>query len=279
MRIFFLVFIFTTGNMFGWGEEGHKLIAERAFLSLPGEMRNFLGWKSFVVAHSTDPDTRRDTTKGEAPRHYIDIDFYREFRTAKMIYNRDSLQKMYSPVEIEKQGILPWAIEESYKNLVNALRSGDAKTSQQMMADLAHYVADAHQPMHTILNYNGQLTGQKGIHARYESIMVEKYFSFISSSVIAGQIVPMNDCLSFSSKFIESTHFLYPVIFEADKIAYNESGKEYNETYYKILWFYTKNITIMLLNNAVSSLASLYLSAWQEAGKPDISKFSGLQSH
>ena len=40
-------------------------------------------------------------------------------------------------------------------------------------ADLGHYLADAHVPLHTTGNYNGQRTNQTGIHALWETHNVE----------------------------------------------------------------------------------------------------------
>ena len=40
---------------------------------------------------------------------------------------------------------------------------------------LSHYVSDAIQPFHGVINYDGQLTKQNGIHARFESALVERY--------------------------------------------------------------------------------------------------------
>ena len=34
-----------------------------------------------------------------------------------------------------------------------------------LATDLGHYIANAHVPLHTTLNYNGQLSNQSGFHA------------------------------------------------------------------------------------------------------------------
>ncbi|MGC6428813.1 MAG: hypothetical protein ACON4Y_05945 [Flavobacteriales bacterium] len=44
-------------------------------------------------------------------------------------------------------------------------------------SDLGHYIADANVPLHTTINYDGQLTGQKGIHAFWESRLPELFSS------------------------------------------------------------------------------------------------------
>ena len=42
-------------------------------------------------------------------------------------------------------------------------------------ATLGHYMGDAHVPFHAVLNYDGQLTNQHGIHARFEAMLFERY--------------------------------------------------------------------------------------------------------
>src|SRR5690625_6385588 len=45
----------------------------------------------------------------------------------------------------------------------------------RLCADIGNYVADAHVPLHTTVNYNGQLTGQTGLHAFWESRIPELF--------------------------------------------------------------------------------------------------------
>jgi hypothetical protein len=40
-------------------------------------------------------------------------------------------------------------------------------------AEIGHYIADAHVPLHASSNHNGQLTDQKGIHGFWESRVPE----------------------------------------------------------------------------------------------------------
>ena len=42
-------------------------------------------------------------------------------------------------------------------------------------AFLGHYLSDAQVPFHAALNHDGQLTGQWGIHSRFETETFERY--------------------------------------------------------------------------------------------------------
>src|SRR5690606_7761813 len=51
----------------------------------------------------------------------------------------------------------------------------DPQSILRISADLGHYIGDAHVPLHTTRNYNGQLTGQEGIHGFWESRLPELF--------------------------------------------------------------------------------------------------------
>ena len=79
---------------------------------------------------------------------------------------------------VDKNGTLPWRTEEIYTKLVEAFTQKAAYSRENIKffsSVIAHYVADAHVPFHAALNYDGQLTGQWGIHARFETELFERY--------------------------------------------------------------------------------------------------------
>ena len=100
-----------------------------------------------------------------------------------MIEDKKELTAIYGDTMVTKQGILPWATLDTYNKLIQAFKDKNKDKVLLYTSDLGHYVGDGHQPMHTMLNYNGQLTGQKGVHARYEIKMVDKYIKDIDSSI------------------------------------------------------------------------------------------------
>ena len=59
-------------------------------------------------------------------------------------------------------------VDWSYRRLVQAFHEQNRESILRAASDLGHY-GDAHVSLHTTLNYNGQLTGQKGIHALWET--------------------------------------------------------------------------------------------------------------
>jgi len=265
----------TLQSVYGWGAKGHKLIAKHAVMLLPAEMKDFRQLSDYLIAESNQPDRRKEYLKDEGPKHYINIDFYKEFNQARMVEKRDSLAKIYGSRVVAEHGVLPWILEDTYHQLVTALKKKEKEKTKEMMRDLCHYLADAHQPMHTTSNYNGQLSGQLDIHERYESMMLDEHlYELDNASPACGKIKKIADPAHFFFQTIYTANARGPILLAADKAAVLQSNGNYDSLYYAILWFKTKEVTEEALQEASLSLASIYFTAWLEAGKP---KFNSLK--
>jgi hypothetical protein len=268
-----LLILLFTNNTSAWGYKGHSLINKKAVESLPSEMNGFKKWADFITEHASDPDKRRDSDSTEFPKHFIDIDFYKEFRQGKMVEDKAKLSAIYSDSTVRSMGILPWATINTFNNLVEAFKSKDKAKSLLYASDLGHYVADAHQPMHNIMNYDGQLTGQKGIHARYEEKMIDMFSGEMDNIIDPFSVKRIDKPLEYIFTYIFNSNSVAPVLFDADNFAFKESGSRENESYYNILWFRTKYVTKIQFNMAAQDLASLIYTAWIKAGKPSFKNF------
>ena len=176
-----------------WGMEVHKDITRRALDALPAELKPFFDvQREFIVEHSADPDlwrivNLRGDRGDEEPNHFIDIDGLDEPRPFTNVPREwDAYVKRYGLERANTIGRLPWRIEEIFGTLVTRLREAGkgspayaASNARYLAAVLAHYIEDAHQPFHAVLNYNGQLTGQQGIHARFETDLIVRNRSTI----------------------------------------------------------------------------------------------------
>ena len=265
-----ILFLSFTQTAFSWGKKGHELINKMSVYYLPVEMKAFVNWGKYLEDHAADADIRKRTDPSERPKHYIDIDYYKEFLEGRMIENEDSLIAKYGKERVYKEGILPWAILKTYKNLIKAFKNRNKSKALFYAADLGHYVADAHQPMHTVMNYNGQFTNQKGIHARYEITMVNEHLNDIRKSLEIEPASYVKKPLKFIFNFIANSNSVCDILFNADKLATKESGSTENKNYYKILWFRTKYITEIQFNSAAEDIAALIYTAWIHGGKPSL---------
>ncbi|TND09092.1 MAG: hypothetical protein FD123_1495 [Bacteroidetes bacterium] len=157
-----------------WGFYGHKRINRMAVFTLPPDMIGFYKKHiDFVTEHAVDPDKRRYGNPDEAPRHYIDIDHYGKKALDSMPrYWKQAVTK-YTEDTLMAYGIVPWHIDKMLYRLTEAFKEGNIDKILHYSADIGHYIGDAHVPLHTTENYNGQLTGQHGIHGFWESRVPE----------------------------------------------------------------------------------------------------------
>ncbi len=270
----FIVFLFLTPKNYPWGKVGHKLINKEAVGIFPPEMIAFKGWQDYLIDHAVDADDRRKFDKTEPPKHYIDIDYYKEFNNGRMIYDEQQLEAIYGDSIVKAIGLLPWATINTYNNLINAFKENNRDKALIYAADLAHYIADGHQPFHTVMNYNGQLTNQKGIHGRYEIDMIDKYYNQIMGTISPDKVNYINDPLNYIFNYISNSNSVCNVILDADNFAYNAVKNHDSDEYYRLLWLKTKYITTIQLTKASEDVASLIYSAWVDAGKPDYKLFN-----
>lgn len=262
------MFLIPTVLIFGWGDKGHKLITSFAMKQLPPQMKFSEAFKSAIIEHSVDPDNRKRDDKTEGPKHFIDIDFYKEFSDGIVIMSRDSLNKLYGEQVVTREGILPWATETTFYRLIQAFKDKDKDKVLLFASDLAHYVGDGHQPLHATVNYNGQLTDQKGVHSRYEIEMLDQYLNVLEKSYDDQIPYYVNSIPSMIFNYIAEANNYVELILSADKFASKKTDGKFDREYYRLLWFKTKYITINEINSAALSLSSLIYSAWEDAGRP-----------
>lgn len=84
-------------------------------------------------------------------------------------------QTAFAIDRFSQHGILPYHLLTAYRQLISAFKAQDYNRILRNSAEIGHYIGDAHVPLHTTTNYNGQLTNQVGIHAFWESRLPELY--------------------------------------------------------------------------------------------------------
>lgn len=259
-------------SLLGWGAEGHKVVNKKAMESLPAEMRDFKAWTDYIVEHSADPDKRRKYDEAEAPRHFINLDYYNEFIHGKMIRDKNVLIETYSDSLVTEIGILPWHSIFIYNEIVDAFKQKNSSKAMALISDFGHYIADAHNPLHTVLNYDGQRTNQKGIHRRYESQMFVRNINEVAENLKMHNPVLIANTADFIWNYTMASNLSQCIIFTADTEAAKIDNK-FGDEYFRLLWLKTKHFTFQQMNNAVFAFSSLVYSAWVEAGKPAFNEF------
>lgn len=260
--IFVLLSLLALSSLYGrWGWNGHRFINNVAVDHLPEPMSFFKDHRDYLSQHSTDPDTDSDP----GYYHYIDIDYYPEFFAGTLPSGWDEMIALYGLDIMEDNGLIPWVIEWWISDLTSLMENGNWDQVWQVAAELGHYVADSHQALHLTLNYNGQLTGNHGIHSRYETHMINPHLGKISfrDSLASYWDNPLDSIFAY----IEDIYPLVGYIMEADNRAVTRDPN-YGDAYYEHLWEDMGEATIWSLNRAVIDLASIWYTVWTNAGEP-----------
>src|SRR4051812_27578707 len=163
-----------------WGFEAHKFILDRAITLLPPEIRPFFEkFRVTIVEHAIDPDLWRTAGwEEESTRHFVDLDAYGPYPFKDLPRDYDEAVKRFGKDFVTKTGLLPWRAQEIQTKLAEAFaqKTPYARDNIKFFSSvIGHYLADAHVPFHASLNHDGQLTGQWGIHSRFETELFERY--------------------------------------------------------------------------------------------------------
>ena len=173
-RIFSLLLVIALISFSSWGFLVHRTINQISIYNLPEPLRSFFHKdKANLVYNSVRPDIRRNTDKTEGSKHYIDLEKFGPNAANNMPMDWATAVKKYSEDTLKEYGWGPYNAMMQLDKLTKAFKSGNADSIYFYAADLAHYIGDLHVPLHTTDNHDGQLTGQKGMHALWESTIPE----------------------------------------------------------------------------------------------------------
>jgi hypothetical protein len=283
------VSLLNSPTLFSWGFFAHKKINRLAVFTLPPEMIGFYKYHiEFITEHAVDPDKRRYAVEGEAERHFIDIDRYSKngedpFEAVPKKW-KDAVEK-FGEETLKANGIVPWHIDVMVRRLTEAFRKEDLDKILRVSADLGHYIGDAHVPLHTTENYNGQLTNQKGIHGFWESRLPELYSS--NYDFFVGKAKYIEDPLQKAWDVVKASFAAKDsvLLFEAEltkkfppdrKYSYENRGatlmKVYSEEFSKAYNNMLNGMVERRMRESIITVGSLWYTAWVNAGQPDLKR-------
>lgn len=278
-----------TPLLVSWGICGHEKINHMAVLMLPSPMQTFFyNHIDFITQESTVPDLRKYTLndRSESPRHYIDLENYGGLDS--LPHTMEAAKKKYDEKFLSQNGILPWYMESMMEKLTKAFKEKKKTEILFIAADLGHYLADAHMPLHTTDNHDGQKTDQKGIHAFWEAQLPELYVNTYTFKTTGASYIDnvhkeiwnilrnsheLADTLLMAEQTLKRS---YPAskIYETDasdaiiKNKFNQPvhSKAYAAKYHEAL----KGMVEKQMVKATNATANFWYTAWVNAGKPDL---------
>ena len=259
-----------------WGFAAHRFITDQMIALLPAEIRPiFEERRAEIVLRSVDPDLWRNIFPEEDPHHFLDLDYYGKYPFPDLPREYDRAVQRWGRETVNAQGLLPWRVAELFGKLQREFESLRRENAPVFVADniayyaasLAHYVEDGHVPLHSVVNYDGRLTGQAGLHGRWESEMFDRTRARIKVAPAAPQ--PVKDPREFMFQVLLDSYQLSDGVLAADRAAV--IGRElYDDGYFEALAGSQFPVMEKRLNDAITGVAAMIAGAWEAAGRPAV---------
>ena len=273
-----------------WGFFGHRLLNRLAVYTLPPEMLPFFKANiDYLTANATRPDSRRTVVPTEAPRHFMDVDVYGDSALTRRGLPRayaDAVALAGGEDSLLRHGIVPWQVALMKNQLTAAFRARDADRIRYLAADLGHYVADACVPLHTTRNYNGQFTGQRGIHALWESRLPE--LQAADYDLLTGQAPYLDQPTEAAWAAVARAHAAVDSVFQMEKLvsaelpedrkySYEPRGNQAASRVYsqEFSLAYHRRLNGQVerqLRYAARLIGAYWYTCWVDAGQPDLTR-------
>lgn len=281
-RLLLFACLFITNRCVAWGYAAHTVTCREAVKLLDSPLGEYFTLNiNYLADHSIDPDLWRkdkETYPEEGHGHYIDADLYEPYPFRNIPRSWEKAIIKYGKKNLKGWGTAPWRIEQFYEKLLLEFSSGQWEESLQTAAVLAHYISDIHVPFHTAENYNGQLTGNKGVHKRWEADMVEEYI--LDSIQPEGSLETVLNPVEKAFEIVEESFPHLNEILETETRARQSLSVESRQIipdwdksmkgtgYIRILYEETGDLAIARMNASSLRIASYWHSAWVKAGRP-----------
>ena len=191
-----------------------------------------------------------------------------------------------------KHGVLPYNLARLQRSLTKAMEEKDRDRILRISADMGHYIGDAHVPLHTTSNYNGQQTNQLGIHAFWETRLPELYADE-NYDFWVGQSTYIKKPVEHYWNIVLNSHSLVQEVLTIEKRlseqfpksqqdCFEERGESglqrmpcraYAKAYHKALKGQVEN----QMRSAIHSVGSAWYTAWIDAGQPNFNRLRNFE--
>ncbi len=279
-----LLLLLTVRDTAGWGFWAHREIHRHAIKILPAPLDKFFKrYADSLIARSVEPDLRRGHDSLEQYYHYIDFERYGVYPFTELPRDYEAAVKKFGKQTVDTNGTVPWRIADFTERLSAAMKRKKEEEIVFYASFLGHYIADANVPLHTTENYDGQLSGQRGIHSRWESRLPEKYGAQFRFDV--GNAEYIADPLAYAFEIVLESHRLVDSVLALDRKAkeglaesdtysvIQRRGRteyQYSDLYYKRYYRLLNGMIERRMALSAQRVASYWYTAWVNAGKPHL---------
>jgi len=253
-----------------------------------------LGGKSEKTVYDWEQQTYRNFVFRNIVNNYYEDEWLINCDSLNQLFVQHQIkldcQSAFALDRFSEYGILPYHLVQMQSKLTQAFLDGDLNRILQYSADFGHYIGDAHVPLHTTENYNGQLTDQLGIHAFWESripeLFSDQYFDYFvgkaqyvtfpqdhywdivlkSHSYLDSVLLVEKD---LSERFPEDKQYCYDDRLErTQRTQCREYAAAYNER--------LKGMVERRMQESILAVGTAWYTAWIDAGQPDLSNLGNF---
>jgi len=253
-----------------WGRNAHKLVVNQAIDTLPQDIRSFFeSYRGILIQHVIDPLDNVAKTPAEKRNNHLYLDKYGRFPFDVLPRSYRAAVTKYGKSKVEANGVLPWQIGVYSQKLTEDMKTGHWDEAKLDAAILANYVTEAHDPFSTTEDFDGKLTAQAGVNERFGTTLIDRYSSFFPMR--PNDAVLINDPTDHAFEVCLGSHSWLETILLADRNAY-VAGKSYsyNDEYYDRFYNQAAAMLIRQLSEASTDVGSYWLTAWINAGRPQL---------
>ncbi len=242
-----------------WWNTGHAHITEGAVQHLPPPLLDFFEAHAATVGYYSGI---------EPPSSHW---FHRNAYPESFPHDYDELVALYGEQYVQDNGVAPWNAEGYADYLATLMAAAVTSTDWTNLlfpaGALAHYIEDLHNALHTTTNYDGQETGNDGIHHRYEGVMVSQHLGDLVITPAPAECVYYASLLDAVFDSIDVTYPYVDDVMAADDAA-DAVDPTHGSVYYTTLWNLTGSFTHERFQAASELVASAWYTAWVDAGEP-----------
>jgi hypothetical protein len=241
------------------------------------------------VAETLLPDYKRYFNTQVLPRLYADEETLDADSLATFLDRHGmptDFQSAFFVDRMSEHGNLPWNLQRMQRDLTEAFRRRDSKRILRLCSDIGHYIGDAHVPLHTTSNYNGQKTGQHGIHGFWEGRIPElfadeNYDYFVGKPEYVanptdwfwGMVFASNSMVDSVLTIERALRISFPPDRQSCPDMRNGRAvlapcRDFSAAYSTAL----NNMVERRMRAAIHAVSSAWYTAWVDAGQPDLSR-------
>ena len=275
--------VFAPSPASAWGFAAHRYIMARAIDLLPADLQPFfMHYRDELVIRVVDPDLWRNVGWEDDPNHFMNFGVreFGDYPFTELPREYGAAIEKFGMPTLRRNGLLPWREAEEFGNLRRAFesftrRAAYAPTDAVLFAAAAaHYIQDAHQPLHASNNYDGQLTGNTGIHARFERDLFEKFEARLMVKPAPPKAITHPRDAAFDA--LLASYRLVDPILKADTAALGHSNT-YDDRYFEAFFTAVKSILEQRLAASITATAGIIRGAWEQAGRPALTLANARQ--